>query len=248
MSNKNDEPDEKKKSKRKSHATMKRQKDQVSVTLAGMAIYSVVLIAIVAGTYLGIKAIFSGYQKNTAVTETTETADQTETPEEETVSGSESEVLTEPASDAETDDDETMQEELIDISSLVSGDNHYIDYSQTLFTPAERDTSLTWDDSVFLKLENVKNPSESLVNTYQFSRKFATREDDKKMEFDVYTNPDTKEIEKITAIEYCGDDTEAIDYYFDHGKINYAAQRRSVINTPVDISSAAVQSRYYFNQ
>ena len=231
------------KEKRKNHAAIKRHKDEFSVTLIGMIIYGVILIAIMAGTYLGIKAVFSNYRENT---ETTEVINPIE-PQEDT-SGSENAVPTEPAAGQTVEEEEPMEEELIEVSSLVSGDNNYIDYSQTVFKPAKRDTTLTWEDQVFSKLENVKNPSEAPVNTYLFSRKYAVREDDRKMEFLVYTNPETGKAEKITAIEYCGDDIETIDYYYNNGKINYIAQHRSIINTPVDISSAAVESRYYFNK
>ncbi len=227
---------------KKNHAAVKRQKDEFSVTLIGMMIYSVILIAIVAGTYLGIKEIFSGYQKNIEATAAIKTVE-----EPEDTQGSENEVLTEPAVEETSEAKEPAKEEIVDVSSLMSGDDNYINYSQILFKPAKRNTALTWEDRVFSRLENVKNPSEAGVNAYQFSRKYATREDDKKMEYLVYTNPDTKMIEKITAIEYCGDDIETIDYYYDNGEINYIAQHRSIINTPVDISSAAVESRYYFN-
>ena len=227
---------------KKNHAAVKRQKDEFSVTLIGMMIYSVILIAIVAGTYLGIKEIFSGYQKNIEATAAIKTVE-----EPEDTQGSENEVLTEPAVEETSEAKEPAKEEIVDVSSLMSGDDNYINYSQILFKPAKRNTALTWEDRVFSRLENVKNPSEASVNAYQFSRKYATREDDKKMEYLVYTNPDTKMIEKITAIEYCGDDIETIDYYYDNGEINYIAQHRSIINTPVDISSAAVESRYYFN-
>lgn len=248
VSDRNDIQDTEKKTSRfkemrKNHAAIKRHKDEFSVTLIGMIIYGVILIAIMAGTYLGIKAVFSNHRENT---ETTAVINPIE-PQEDT-SGSENTVPTEPAAGETPEEEEPMEEELIDVSSLVSGDNNYIDYSQTMFKPAKRDTALTWEDQVFSKLENVKNPSEAPVNKYLFSRKYAVREDDKKMEFLVYTNPETGKAEKITAIEYCGDDIETIDYYYDNGKINYIAQHRSVINTPVDISSAAVESRYYFNK
>ncbi len=227
---------------RKNHVAIKRQKDEFSVTLIGVMIYSVILIAIVAGTYLGIKAVFFNHQKNTEAAAVSKTVE-----EPEDTQGSENEVLTEPAIEEASEEKEPAKEEIVDVSSLVNGDNHYIDYDKTLFQPAKRNTALVWEDRVFSKLENVKNPSEASVNAYQFSRKYATREDDKKMEYLVYTNPDTEKIEKITAIEYCGDDVETIDYYYDNGAINYISQHRSIINTPVDISSSAVESRYYFN-
>lgn len=225
-------------------AAKKRQKDQFSVTLTGMIVYAVILIAIVAGTYLGIRTLFSRYA---AKTDTVDAVNLVEEPVQEESAGSENEVPTESALAEEAEEETPMEENLIDVSALVSGENNYIDYSQTLFKPAKRNAALTWEDTVFSRLENVKNPAEAAVNSYQFSRKFASREDDKQMEFDVYTNPENGRIEKITAVEYCGDDIETIDYYYDNGKINYIAQHRSLINTPIDISSSAVQSRYYFN-
>ena len=67
------------------------------------------------------------------------------------------------------------------------------------------------------------------------------------MEFEAYTNPETGKIDKITTIEHCGDYLEILDYYYDNGKINYIAQHQAIINTPIDITSADIIGRYYFN-
>ncbi len=230
---------------KKSRASIKRHKDELSVTLIGMIVYAIILIVIVAGTYLGIKVLFANQQKSLEK-DTMEVSSQTK--ESETVTDSVEPGESKVQETEEDTTEETITEAAVDSVKLVTEDKHYIDYNTTYFEPAKRNASLTWNDKVFSRLENVENPSEAPINSYLFSRKFALREDDKKMEFDIFTNPENKKIEKITAIEYCGEDIEIIDYYYDNGKINYIDQYRSIINTPIDIASAEVLSRYYFNK
>lgn len=261
--------------KRDKKATERRAKDQFSMTLVGMLFYSVILIAVVAGSYLGIKSLLKN--REAAKVAAASAIEQEETAEEKTVEASEpkSEVVTEEtASDADVSEadagkteEETkteaeevtyeqvtkeesavsnpLKETTLDVSKAVK--KTYIDYDTVVIEPKKRNDKAEWKDTVFSKLENVNNPSKALINSYDFTRKIATCYDDKKLILEIYSNPSSHLAEKITTLEYCGDVIDTIDYYYSNGRINYIAQYQSVINTPIDISSNLVQSRYYFD-
>ncbi|MBR5359929.1 MAG: hypothetical protein IK123_03475, partial [Lachnospiraceae bacterium] len=122
-----------------------------------------------------------------------------------------------------------------------------LDYSKVLFKPAERNDKLKWNDSVFSRIENVKEPDKAYVNLFKLTRKRVTLKDDDPMEIQIYKNPSSGKIEKITTVEDLSDKIDVIDYYYDDGNINYAAQRSMQIDRPIDISSGRITSRYYFN-
>ncbi len=215
-------------------------KKSFSVSILGIILYSVLLITVMGGAYFLISNIFTNNEPPSNVNGNN--LSNNEVSENELSISSE----TVPVIEDETDES-ALKEDLIDLSSIVSAKEYTIDYSVIHFEPATRDLTLTWKDTVFSKLENTKKPVEALINTYSMARKWATREDGKKMEFEIYTNPDSNKIEKIVAIEHCGDYLEILDYYYDNGKINYIDQRSMIINTPINISSADVTGRYYFN-
>lgn len=222
-------------------------KHKFSVSIPVIILYSVLLIAIMVGAFYTVNQLL---QKDKSTKTTTEApannSVSTQSAEQETIS--EETLPTEPTQATAKDSvDAPLKENLIDLTAIVSAEEYTINYAAEHFAPAKRDTSLTWNDTVFSKLENTKNPAEAVLNTYSLSRKWAKREDGKLMEFEVYTNPSTKLIEKISAIEHCGDYQEIIDYYYDNQKINYISQRRSIIDYPVNITSADVTGRYYFN-
>lgn len=234
-------------------AKNKRKRDQFSVTVFGIVIYSVILIAVVAGTYLGIKAFFKNREMivSEAVKEAEEEMEnaQKAKAEEEAQAAKETEDIPEATEEPKQEEiiPEQKPEKLLDVSNLYNRETGEIDYSQTVAEPEKRNEKYAWEDLVFSRIENVGNPAESLVNTYDFSRKYAVVNGDKKLEFQIYTNPDTKKAEKITTKEYCGDDVETINYYYDNGRINYVAQYRSDVDLPVNLSTKDIQSRYYFS-
>ena len=228
----------------------KRKKDQFSVTVVGIVIYSIVLIGIVAGTYLGIKTFYKNHQKKLeeAVAQTEEEMENRLKEQAQAITevAEEPEVTEEPEEPAE-EEQEALPEKLLDVTELIDPETMEIDYSQTVAEPEKRDPKLVWKDTVFSKLENVKDPANAPVNLYDFSRKNAVVNGDKKLELMIYTNPETEKTEKITTKEYCGDDVEILNYYYDNGRINYVSQYRQTVDLPIDQSTRNVQSRYYYS-
>lgn len=218
---------------------VKKEKKTLSLTIPGIILYSLLLIAVMFGVFFGVERLLSKSPKapdTAAVQEITSTP--TAAPE------------AAPASTEEQTAEvpvEEEEEDWIDVSTIMKGDANTIDYTAIFYEPNKRNAKLTWQDTVFSRLENPANPSEAAIRSYPMTRTWATREDGKQMEFETYTNPETGKAEKITAIEHCGDYLEILDYYYDDGKINYIAQHQAVINTPIDITSADVIGRYYFN-
>lgn len=239
----------------KDSAGRKRKRDQFSVTVFGIVIYSVILIAIVAGTYLGIKTFIKNRENIVAdaVSQAEDEMEEARKAEAEKKAAEEAEAakaaeeIEEPEPVQEEIKPELKPENLLDVTGLYNKETGEIDYSQTVAEPEKRNDKYAWTDTVFSKLENVNSPADSLVNTYDFSRKYAVVNGDKKLEFQIYSNPDTDRAEKITTKEYCGDDVEIISYYYDNGRINYVAQYRADVDLPVNLSTRDVQSRYYYS-
>lgn len=233
----------------KESAINKRKRDQFSVTVFGIVIYSIILIAVVAGTYLGIKTFIKNRELVVAdavsqAEEDMENAHKAEIEQQAAVE----EVPEEPVEEEpEEITPEVLPERLIDVTGLYNRETGEIDYSQVVATPETRNENYAWADTVFSRIENVNNPADAPVNSYEFSRKYAVVNTDKKMEFQVFTNPETQKVEKITTKEYCGDDVEVISYYYDNGNINYVAQNRQDVDIPVNMSTRDIRSRYYYS-
>ena len=222
----------------------KRQRDKFYIILFGLIGYSLILIGIVIGTFFIVKGIFKSRDKEI---ESTFAAEQVvEEPVESTVADEE-EILPElqVVDEVKEEPKERLNEHLIDVEEFLS-DEIRIDYSKTLFEPSKRNKDLEWKDTVFSRLENVTDPTNAIINSYHLSRKNAVKDNDRELEFCIYNNVDSTVIEKITTVEKCPGNFEIIDYYYDNGNINYIDERSATIDVPVDITSGAVKSRYYF--
>lgn len=219
----------------------KRKKDQFSVTIIGIIIYSMVLIFVMAGTYVGVKSILKNHEAKLAAAEE---AIIEEPPVEEVVEPIE---VPEPEAVIEIEEDE-LNEHMVDLSSVCDSNTRYIDYNQTFFEPPKRDKNLVWNDSVFSRIENTEQPQESLVNTYDYKRVYGYLLDGTKVVFEIYTNPETELIEKIRTVSHGGDGVEVITYYYNLGNINYITHYAKGIDTPINIASGDVESRYYFSK
>ncbi len=216
---------------------IKKERKTLSLTIPGIIIYSVLLIVVMFGVFWGAKKLLSKTPETTApAVQATATPAPEVTPE----------APTDTVQPTEEPPIEEEVEDWIDVSTILSKEQ-VVDYTTLFYEPSKRNAKLTWKDTIFSKLENPSNPSLATIHSYKQIRKWATRDDGKKMEYEAYANPVTGQIEKITAIEHCGDYLEIMDYYYDNGKINYIAQRQMIINTPVDITSADIVGRYYFN-
>ena len=219
----------------------RRKKDQFSVTIIGIIIYSVLLIFIMAGTYMGVKTVLSHYdEKKALMEEQLQEEDTAETeidiPEDET----------QPEPEEVISEEDELNEHIVEWSSICDSQTKYIDYSQKLFMPGKRDSSLNWQDTVFSKIENTEHPSEAVINTYLYRCVSGYLLDGTEIVYDVYTNPETELIEKIISTTYTGDCSDVVAYYYNMGNVNYVFQYSKIVNSPVNISSAKIQSRYYF--
>ena len=220
----------------------KRNRDQFLVILMGLVGYGLILIAIVIGTFFAVKNVFA--RKDAEVAQAVSgglTAEETgDEP------AAEEDPKAESTAETEEEPEETeYNEHSVDVAEYMSGDGR-VDYKRLLFKPGRRDEKLKWRDTVFSVIENVKEPALSAVNGYSMKRKRAYITDDLLQEFLVYVNPQTQETEKITTITHDGDILDIIDYYYDRGNINYAAEHKVSIDVPLDISSGKITSRYYF--
>jgi hypothetical protein len=224
--------------KEKEYRKDKKNKDRVTVTIIGVVVYSAALIAVMVGSYIGVKAIFRNHDKQVAQAE----VQQLEKIKEEVVSPETTATPTpEPDSyEEENPDHEVSPEELTD------PDTGVIDYSTIRFKPGKRNKSLKWKDSVFSRIENVKDSASAPVNTYDYKRVSANLKDNKTTEYKVYTNPQNGSVEKITEVENCGEILNIINYYYDNGSINYISEYKTYVDKPINPSSSVIESRYYF--
>lgn len=220
----------------------KKNRDKLSFTIIGVILYSVLLIAVMAGSYVGVKNIFKNHDLAMANKVQEEAVPQDE-PKEEAVAEevNKSEPIKEPAS-------EQKKDHTLDISDVIDSETGCIDYSNIVFKPARRDDSLKWHDTVFSRIEGVDGSNATQVNSYLIKRIDATLSDQKNVEYKAYTNPENGYIEKITEVVNCGDSFEVLNYYYDEGIINYVTQDRMIIEKPVPVSSADIESRYYFDK
>lgn len=204
------------KEKRRNKAREKRQKDQMSVTLFGIVIYSVVLICIVVLSYVGFKtAIVKHKEKEAIIQEELKKAKEAE----------EQAALEEKLRAEEEEKAKALEE-----------------------AQAEEEENSGYKDTVFSVIENVADPGNALINTFSFARKSLDEESGKLMDYEVFTNPETGDISKVTTRENCGDLFEITDYYFDNGAVNYIAQYREDTDIPIDLSGDKIESRFYYNK
>jgi len=202
------------KEKRRNKAKERRHKDEMSVTVVGIVIYSVVLIFVVVFAYMGFKTMITSYREKQAILL-----------EEEQKAAAEAKRL-------EEEEQKKAEEEAAAVEEV---------------EPEKEDEETGYVDKVFSVIENVSDPGNALVNTFDFARKALTDDTDKLMDYEVYTNPETGAITKVTTRENCGDLFEITDYYYDDGVINYIAQYREDTDIPIDLASDKIESRFYYS-
>lgn len=207
------------KEKRREEAKEKRHKDQMSVTIFGIVIYSIVLIGIVVLSYVGFKTAINSYKERQAI----------QLEEERLAKEAEEKAIKEEERRKAEEEKAALEKQK----------------AEALEKEKEKEEN-KFKDTVFSVIENISDPGNALVNSFDFSRKSLDDESGALMDYEVYTNPETKEIAKVTTRENCGDLFEITDYYFDNKQINYIAQYRADTDVPVDISSDKIESRFYF--
>lgn len=218
----------------------KKNRDKFTMTIIGVIVYSVVLVMVMVGAYIGVKVILKNYDKKVQAA----MAEQ-----EEAISEKSEEAPTAtptPKPTPEPEEETVPDEHEVELTEIFDEEKEIVDYSKELYKPGKRDKSLKWKDSVFSKIEDIKNPSQAPVNSFVYKRLTVPLADNRSADYKIYTNPETSSIEKITEVMDCGDNREVLDYYFDLGNINYVARYRTFVDKPISISSADIESRYYF--
>lgn len=207
---------------RRNLAKEKRHKDMVSVTVFGIILYSIVLIGFVVGSYVGFKNYIEKKQEKQAILleeeKQKEEAEKKEAEEAEKAAKAEEEAAKEQALLEEQQRKEKEEAE-----------------------------KFGYKDYVFSEIENVGDPGNAPVNSFDFVRKTLDTSE-KLMDYEVYKNPETDEISKVTTRENCGDLFEITDYYFYEGKVNYIAQYSEDTDVPVDLSGDKIESRFYYDK
>ena len=221
--------------KEKQYRKDKKNKDRFTVTIIGVLVYSATLIAVMVGSYIGVKAIFRNHDKKLAEIN----AEQTEEVAEE------AEVTATPTPEPEIEEDEITDHEMSP-EELTDSETGVIDYSITRFKPGKRNKNLKWKDTVFSRIENVNDSASAPVNTFDYKRVTANLKDNKTTEYKVYTNPQNGLVEKITEVENCGEILNILDYYYDNGNINYISEYKTYVDKPINLSSSDIESRFYF--
>ena len=221
--------------KEKQYRKDKKNKDRFTVTIIGVLVYSATLIAVMVGSYIGVKAIFRNHDKKLAEIN----AEQTEEVAEE------AEVTATPTPEPEIEEDEITDHEMSP-EELTDSETGVIDYSITRFKPGKRNKNLRWKDTVFSRIENVNDSASAPVNTFDYKRVTANLKDNKTTEYKVYTNPQNGLVEKITEVENCGEILNILDYYYDNGNINYISEYKTYVDKPINLSSSDIESRFYF--
>ena len=221
--------------KEKQYRKDKKNKDRFTVTIIGVLVYSATLIAVMVGSYIGVKAIFRNHDKKLAEIN----AEQTEEVAEE------AEVTATPTPEPEIEEDEITDHEMSP-EELTDSETGVVDYSINRFKPGKRNKNLKWKDTVFSRIENVNDSASAPVNTFDYKRVTANLKDNKTTEYKVYTNPQNGLVEKITEVENCGEILNILDYYYDNGNINYISEYKTYVDKPINLSSSDIESRFYF--
>lgn len=207
---------------RRNIAKEKRRKDMMSVTVFGIILYSIVLIGFVVGSYVGFKSYIEKKQEKQAIL----LEEQRQKEEAERKEAEEAEKAAKAMEEAEKEQallEEQRQKE------------------------KEEAEKTGYKDLVFSVIENVGDPGNAPINSFDFARKTLDTSE-KLMDYEVFKNPETGEISKVTTRENCGDLYEITDYYFYDGKVNYIAQYREDTDVPVDLSGDKIESRFYYDK
>lgn len=216
----------------------KKNRDRLSYTIIGVVLYSVILIAVMAGSYVGVKSLLKKHPPvvNDIVEEEQEhIAEATPTPT--------------PTPKPVQNDNKVQKvaNHDIELAEVIDSETGCVDFSNRLFKPARRDNTLKWEDNVFSRIENIDNPQDSPVNSFFLKRISVNLADQKTAEYKAYIDLQTAYIEKIIEVIDCGTECEVNTYYYNEGCINYISSDRMQIDKPVPLTSSDIESRYYFN-
>lgn len=133
-----------------------------------------------------------------------------------------------------------------------SGSLTQISIYEKNYTPAERDTSYTWDKTLFYTLEDISPSSyqDGQINSYWVERKQLQNEDSGNLiDYEIYRNPSNNAVNKIVSIEYVNNEILVTDYYYeDNGKVSFIFQRMESSYVPSYAVPTTSGERYYFHK
>lgn len=231
----------------------KKQQDRFRIIIIGIIVYSIVLMLVMAGTYLGVKSMFIHREEeieNELLQMQAKAEEERLAQEEEAlaqaVAQEEEEPLEEEIEEVVEDTEIVPNEHEIDLSLLYDSDTGYIDFTKSIFKPGARKNSLEWHDNVVSRIEKPDNPEKADINTYTYKRIKKRSTEHADVELNVFTNPETKMPEKIHVVMNTGKSIETLDMYYDKGNINYVAHEKTTVDKPEDIKSMSIDARYYF--
>lgn len=120
------------------------------------------------------------------------------------------------------------------------------------FEPGIRDSSMTWDKSLFYSLEDSSPESseDGKINTYKVEkRKLRNADTGNVIDYEIYRSPGLGIVNKIIAIEYLADGTlEITEYYFKNsGELNFVFLHTETSYTPQYATLLIQGQRFYFS-
>ncbi len=92
------------------------------------------------------------------------------------------------------------------------------------YSPAQRNTSLKWDQSVFYTLEGIINGSGycNKINCGMLKKRLINLDTGNIIDYEIYLNPEFDVPNKIVSIEYIDSGLEIYEYYYDNdGKVSF---------------------------
>lgn len=232
----------------------RKQQDRFRIIIIGIIVYSIVLMVVMGGSYLGVKSMFIHRAEeidNEILAMKAKAEEERLAKEEEMLAQSvaqEEESAETPEEEEEIPEDSeiVVNEHDIDLSLLYDPATGYIDYTKSIFKPGARKNSLEWHDNVVSRIEKPDNPESAEINTFAYKRINKRSTEHADVELNVFTNPQTKMPEKIHVVMNNGKSIETLDMYYDKGNINYVAHEKAIVDKPEDIKSMDIDARYYF--
>lgn len=230
--------------------------DKIHTTILAVVIYSIVLIFVICGSYVATKKIFSRYDEKVRIMKQQSEIEEKlkaekeeierKNKEEEEKQKAKEKIKTKIKKNEEIAKEVVINSHDIDPKLFIDTEKRTVDYSQQFFEAAKRDKDLKWVDDVFTRIENPDDETDTPVNLFDYKRICAKTSEGSDIRYDVFTNPDSKNIEKIRSVINIGSGFEILDMYYDRGNINYIAQYYDSVEKFEDMTSTKIESRYYF--
>ena len=117
--------------KEKQYRKEKKNKDRITVTIIGVLVYSAALIAVMVGSYIGVKAIFRNHDKKVAEANTGQAEEIAE----------KAETTPTPTPEPEIEEDQFTDHEMSP-EDIIDPDSETVDYTVIRFNPGKRNKNL----------------------------------------------------------------------------------------------------------